>query len=201
MNLLAQLCLERVDWSALRAAGVTGAGEPATRVPAAVRRLAAAETADAARDAYWQLDNHVVVQGRLFEAAAPLVPVLLALLAGPLQGPARHDVANLLVEIVGPAAVPDLAEDPRLADECRRLAREGLWTIYGLLLDPDPWVRDFGLRALETVDLDRDRLSRVLATVAADDASGRVRTLACGILAGLQEDARASGNPADPPPG
>ena len=58
MNFLARRCHERVDWGGLRAS----ADRPAARVPAAVERLAAADTAAAAEKAYWELDDYVVVQ-------------------------------------------------------------------------------------------------------------------------------------------
>lgn len=52
------------DWRSLR----TLIG-PADFVPTVIDRLLTATTDDEASTAYWELDNRVVVQGQLFEAA------------------------------------------------------------------------------------------------------------------------------------
>ena len=65
--------LDRYDWGSLRTCAGTAA-----EVPAAVAALVAATTEADAEHAYSEtsLDNEVVVQGNLFQAAVPLVSVL-----------------------------------------------------------------------------------------------------------------------------
>jgi hypothetical protein len=73
-------------------------GGTAADVPAAVARFLAATT-----EYYYSessLDNVVVVQGNLFEAAVPLVSVLCAALTEDLPDAARREAVRLIAEIV-----------------------------------------------------------------------------------------------------
>jgi hypothetical protein len=66
----------RFDWKSLRAAG------SAEGVPAAIERLRDAKTPEEATRAYWRIDNTVIVQGALYEAAEHTVPCVLSVLPG-----------------------------------------------------------------------------------------------------------------------
>lgn len=81
--------LSRHDWSALRCAG-----GPATDVPQELRGLLAATNGEERRKHYWKLDNNVVVQGNLYEAAVPVVSVLCAALADGNASPYAHSVSS-----------------------------------------------------------------------------------------------------------
>lgn len=141
----------------------------ASDVPEAL--LALARTRDAAETdaAYWRLDNHVVVQGALYEAAFHVIPFVLELLAD-RAGPGRVALYDLLVEIANgqPAHPGDLVVadggpvDLRAA--CRSRIRAGLDVARRDLTDggADPPVRDRALDLLLLVERDRAGLRTVL---------------------------------------
>lgn len=62
--------IARYNWGVLRASG------SAQNIPAAITALLGAATEAEADRAYWQIDNTVVVQGALFEAAVPTAACL-----------------------------------------------------------------------------------------------------------------------------
>jgi hypothetical protein len=171
---LVDMHLDAVDWNALRAMASAAA------VPDAVRALVAAGSEHDADAAYWRLDNNVVVQGQLFESALPLVPVLLAALAGPVAEPARVRLADLLVEIA--SGTPDESERERgnggLGRACRAAVAEGLWLVYSLLQSDDARLRERAVQVVYAAEPDREKLARVLDDVAASDADARVRNVA-----------------------
>jgi hypothetical protein len=81
------------DWAALRTAHGNAA-----HVPDALAGLRS-DADDVRAAAYWQLDNHVVLQGNLFEAAPFVADELLRMLTGELSGPTKVRVYQLLYEI------------------------------------------------------------------------------------------------------
>ena len=173
-NLLVEYELGAVDWGSLRAMG------DAAVVPGAVRALVSAETSDAADAAYWHLDNNVVVQGQLFEAALPLVPVVLAALAGHLSAPARLRAMDLAVEIA--SGRPDVSEtelgNTSLGRDCRAAFAEGLWLIYAQLSAEEASLRERAVQVVYAADPDRARVGTVLDEAAANDPDGGVRSAA-----------------------
>lgn len=152
--------LGRHDWGSL----ATGEGD-AEGVPAAMAALVAATTAEEAKHVYSEtsLDNVVVVQGNVFEAAAPLVSVLCAALADDLPGPARRQVLRLLAEIVTGDVHEDEVEAGRadLVERARELARAGLWLFYRELSHGAD--AEYAADILRVVETDRDRLELFLA--------------------------------------
>ena len=73
---------------------------PADFVPAAIERLTASATEDDATAAYWELDNRVVVQGQLFEAAEAVAHELVGrLCVGSVSTAGVSRALDLLVEI------------------------------------------------------------------------------------------------------
>ena len=107
------------DWSQLR----TAIG-PATFVPDAIDRMLGAHSDSEAADAYWELDNRVVIQGQLFEAAEQTTMTLLSrLLSGDSTPAGVGRALDLLVEIA--AGEPDTTELARgndgLAERCLAL--------------------------------------------------------------------------------
>jgi hypothetical protein len=126
MMALAEIELARVDWSKLReiAGGADGVGR-------ALGRLLAAGTPADATDAYWQIENHVVVQGELFEAAEPAVSVLVAAFADERPRHVRIAALDLLYQILAglPGPVEREAGNDDLLARCQARAREGFWLL------------------------------------------------------------------------
>lgn len=179
MNRLAEAMIAGVNWDDLRAGPGTAAD-----VPAAFADLAQAESDDEAKRCYWRLDNVVVVQGMLHESALPAIPVIYSLLAGPLSPAARYRLVELLVEIAGGEAAQ--AEDDIgngvLTERCREALSQGLWSLYGLLLNDDPRVRLDGITLLGWVEGDTNELLAALR-MAVDDDDEKVRAAASKLLA------------------
>lgn len=153
---LVELELARIDWPT-----VGEASGSAAAVPAAVRALLAAATPADVGEPYWELENHVVLQGQLFEAAALVVPALMASLVDERPRHVRISVLDLLFQIV--SGEPHFEETERgvfgLTEICRDRAREGLWILYRELLDGE---RDAARDVIELVETDPDRLSSFL---------------------------------------
>jgi len=100
----------RHNWSALRAL------ESAAHIPLAIRSLIKSSSEDAARIAYRQIDNTVVVQGSLYESAVATATCLV--MALPLATDSgRERILGVLCEIVGGDAVSGEADD--LGWRCR----------------------------------------------------------------------------------
>ncbi|WP_175410377.1 hypothetical protein [Streptomyces sp. TRM64462] len=137
--------IDRVDWAAFR---VLGGG--AHEVPEALRRLVAARSEDEAWEAYWRLENAVVVQGALHSAALPAVGVLLAALLDELSADARDLVLELLRQITAGEADGDevACGNGDLGPRCRDAARKGLWLLY----------RELGTRRRETAEAILERV-------------------------------------------
>jgi hypothetical protein len=137
MNLdaLVECELQKVDWTKVK--DLTG---PATNVPVALRELLAANSPEECDTAYWKLENHVVVQGGLFEAACFVVPVLLAALVRPDRPSfVRIGLLELLFQIVnGHDYVGELKQDREFHQQCINSAREGLWILYREFIEGEP---------------------------------------------------------------
>ena len=149
---LAALEIRRIPWDTLRQAG-----GPAEQVPYALMDLLNALTPELANHAYWRLENHVVVQGQLYQAAEPVVSVLVAIL---LEDRPRHvkiGVLELLFQILaGSAHASEVAlGNENIAEACRDKAREGLWVLYKELINGE---RDAAKEVIELIELDRTRL-------------------------------------------
>lgn len=112
------------EWSALR----TLIG-PADFVPAAIERLLTAATDAEASDAYWELDNRVVVQGQLFEAAEAVARELVTrICSSGASEPGLSRALDLLVELAyGDADASEVAAgNLGLGARCRDEIRNGM---------------------------------------------------------------------------
>ena len=157
-EVLAELELDRWDWSRLRQA--TG---PATHVPGSIRAMLRAGTPDELDEHYWELENHVVIQGRLFQSAPPVVAVLMAALTcADRPSWVRIGVLDLLFQLViGTSHESEIANGSHLLGAtCQKTARHGLWVLYRELMEGE---RDAARDILDHVEEDRDRLAAVLA--------------------------------------
>ncbi|MBB5889178.1 hypothetical protein ACFFS4_30475 [Kutzneria kofuensis] len=154
--------LSRHDWGSLRTVHGTADG-----VPAAVAALVAATTEAEAEHIYSEtsLDNVVVVQGNLFEAAVPLVSVLCAALADEMPVAAHSEVLRLIAEIVrGDTHCSEIeAGRPDLPEQAQELARAGLWLFYRELLHGSAANAEYAEEILDYVETDRARYELFLA--------------------------------------
>jgi len=129
-NILVDAELDRVEWVAVQQA--SGSAET---VPRSFKELLAASNEDEVKRAYWKLENHVVVQGRLYEAAIHLVPAICAALVDPGRTRlTRTWLMELLFQICNGYHVPSsnsTVNPPDIAKRCKDAARNALWILYG----------------------------------------------------------------------
>jgi hypothetical protein len=155
MKTLAEIEIARIEWSSLRE--LTGTAE---KIPAALLDLLSAPTESAANAAYWRLENHVVVQGQLFQAAEAVVSVLLAGLSQSRAQHIRSSVLELLFQIL--AGHPDeseMASNDGLGEACKAKAREGLWILYQEMAVGE---REAAKECIELIETDKKRLQDFL---------------------------------------
>lgn len=177
--------IDAVDWSTLHSS--LGAAE---FVPEAFRQLIDAQSEEEAEEAYWKLDNRVVVQGQLYDSARWLIGPLVAALQGSLTDSARNRVAELLAEIaIGAARDIDSATgDIELALACREELSRGLWSFYGLLDDNDHRTRLGATYILEVVEPDKKRLTHVMNFVVRLDPEEAMRGRAIALLREIESE-------------
>jgi len=146
---------ERHEWGKLRAMG------SARQVPAALKRLIEASSADEARKHYWQVDNCVVVQGSLYEAALPMATCLVSILHR-CSRVARPNVLELLAQISGGEVDPseERLGNVGLREACVREISRGFGFYLGVLEDG--------------TDEERSWCIDIIGACARDDASLRV---------------------------
>mgnify|MGYP007068388927 CR=1 FL=1 len=153
---IAEYEIARWPWERLREA--CGSAE---QIPLALIEMLNSQTPEAADSAYWKLENHVVVQGQLFEAAEFVVSALMASLLEERPLHVRVSVLELLFQIVSGEPHEDEIRlgNIDLAKKCQAKALEGLWLLYHELL--------FGLREaaqeiLEVIEKEPARLRSFL---------------------------------------
>ena len=127
LETLAQIEIQRVEWHTFREAG----GNPQA-LGSSLEGLLASKTPENAEKRYWELENHVVVQGQLYSSALPVVSVILASLCDPFPRHVRISLLELLFQIVSGEAHESevFSGRPDLGAECREIARSGLWLLY-----------------------------------------------------------------------
>lgn len=152
--------IARVAWNNIR----TASGF-ATDVPHAVKSLMRSKSPEEAQQGYWALENSIVVQGQLFEAAVAVVPVLVAGLLEDLSPHARAGMLELLFQIVSGEAHEEevIRGVSGLGEACRNRAREGIWILYREFLSGQGAA---AREILEVVELDRQRLDFFLKSLA-----------------------------------
>ena len=129
-NLLVECEISQYDWTAMMEAD-----GPATKIPLAIWELLDASSPEDAVKAYWKLENHVVVQGSLFEAAVSTVSVICAsLVLGPRPKWVMIQLLELLFQIVSGESHSDEVKRglSDLGERCRAEASKSLWLLYGL---------------------------------------------------------------------
>lgn len=136
-ELIVDAAIARYDWRDLQEAN-----GPATRIPAAFIELIRSADPEAAQKAYWKLENHVVVQGSLFESSVGVVSLVGAALAEPARPKwVRIALLELLFQIVaGESHSDEVARGVAdLGQKCRTEAKKLLWILYGIFQDGELW--------------------------------------------------------------
>jgi len=139
--------MDETDWSALRCADGT-----ADKIPERMLDLLRATVDEDADRAYWRIDNHVIVQGRYYDAAPPLIaPIGLALAGEGIAAPARRALAELLTEL----ALGHPHEDESDPDVLRVQVQAGFGrlkdVLHRLQSDVDDRVREDARLILEAI--------------------------------------------------
>ncbi|WP_322761460.1 hypothetical protein [Frankia sp. Cr2] len=171
--------LDEVDWSSLRTAHGT-----AEHVPAALRALREAEDTASVHDAYWKLDNYIVLQGTLYESAYFAAPYILDILLSAQWPSGRVAAYDLLIEIacgvadpglpttvVGPGGPMDLRE------ACRTVIASGRSAYAADLRLADGALRRRALDLLTSIDDDPKGLDALLAGIDPGDDEEFARLL------------------------
>lgn len=123
----------------------------AARIGASLRSLLSATEPSETKDAYWQLENHIVVQGMVYSSALPTVHVLVAALADSRPFHVRVAILELLYQILS-GAPASVGADSLIAN-CRQRAKEGLWL---LIKEFASGPRDAAREVLVLLDVDVD---------------------------------------------
>jgi hypothetical protein len=151
----------QVQWSRLSTAHGS-----AVEVPTALADLVA-EDPNVRERAYWKLDNHVVLQGDLYEAAPFVGMALVEMLA---RGVDRKDrLYALLYQLVEGYAPPEMTVvvDGRpvpLAATNRRIVEDGLRWYEQDLLSPEPAIR---AKVIDILSSFRSRTAEALGALKA----------------------------------
>ena len=128
---IVEATIAKYDWSSVNE--IEG---PAVRIPEAFLELLDSSGPEAAVSSYWKLDNHVVVQGALFESSVCVVSLIGAALANPTRPKwVRIQLLELLFQIVsGESHSEEVARGiTDLGQQCREEAKKLIWVLYGIL--------------------------------------------------------------------
>jgi hypothetical protein len=141
--------LSRHDWRAMSC----GCGGNAGHLPDMLRKLAHAETDEEA--GVTDILDHFMGPSILMVPAPAVVILSFAALQGGLSLPTRRAFLSLIVSAAEDNGVTD---DPQawgrdLVDECRTATRQGLWYLYGQMLDQsDAMISSLAYLALKEVE-------------------------------------------------
>lgn len=136
-DLLVDATIARYDWRNVQESDGAAVG-----IPTAFIELLRSSGPEAAVKAYWKLENHVIVQGSLFEASVCVVSLIGAALAEPTRPKwVRIQLLELLFQIVTGESHPDEVARgvPDLGQRCRSEAKKLLWILYGIFQDGELW--------------------------------------------------------------
>ncbi|MGK4000060.1 hypothetical protein [Sorangium sp. So ce1024] len=121
---VAERLIRSIDWAGIHE--VDGTGE---RVRDALSDLLNAESPEESTRVYWRIENHVVVQGELYEIAEACASVSVAALVDPRPRFVRIALLDLLFQILGGYASSSSFTPANIVERCHRAAREGLWVL------------------------------------------------------------------------
>lgn len=166
--------LRVVEWAGLRVSHGS-----AISVPNTLMRLSKSPNIEAGWAEYWNLDNSVIVQGNLFNAAEAVIPFAIEL-AIEHTDHVRTLALELLIQIAGGATHPTELSfgDNDLDVRCRTAISKGLAFFYTLLGSSSEEVRDRVVELIGLVEDNNSRKSWTMGWVAANDPSSKTRNLA-----------------------
>lgn len=186
LNFLARAAIDSVDWSGPWIPNDDSAA--AAKIPELFEQLSTASDEREAVRAWNALRNSVIFAGDgLRPWSVDVVRVLLACLAGPLGGPVRVYVVDLLWEI-GIDAWRDQFEPVESQISVRNVLSEAVWSLYALLFQPDGKSRYLALDLIGYAERDKGRLELYCHAIALNDDDSQVRQMA---LATADPDLRA----------
>ncbi len=144
------------DWGKLRHAhGTCG------HMPEVFRKLAS-DDAKVRQEAYWAIDNNVVLQGDLYEAAPTVTLALIELVGDERRSAGRPEIYELLVELAYGNAPPSMTVD-FMGEACTLKAA----TVRALASGVPWYLRDLADGAGDDV---RDRILELLSLLKDEDA-------------------------------
>jgi hypothetical protein len=123
----------RYDWGSLRSS------ESASRIPEAIFQLQHAITEEEADRAYWRIDNEVIVQGALYEAALPTIMCLVSALVE-CTDTARPKIIELLFQLGNgePHSSEIALGNTELDSLCRREVCRGMPLFFAAIEKSSP---------------------------------------------------------------
>jgi hypothetical protein len=164
-----------VNWSRL-----TTAHGSAEHVPRALADLVSLDP-DQRQRGYWELDNHVVLQGDLYEAAPFVALALIEILRDRTQ-PGRNLIYRLLWEIRnGAAAETEMVTLPdgrrmSLMLAARVVVAEGLPHYVGDVLAPDPQLRREALQLVTSLHERKKDVAELLSSARQHSTEPAIRS-------------------------
>lgn len=160
---LVELEIGRHDWAGMPC----GCQRSAEHVGSALLKLAHADSVNKIQLGY--IDNHVDVQGVLYEPAVPAVSVALAALADDVAPPARRVFCDLLLNLIAGdgQSQTSRAAGRDLVAECVAAARLGIWTLYSEIFHGESIdARSYCYEILAQIEVDHGRIESVQNVVA-----------------------------------
>jgi len=111
-------------------------------------RLLHSRDATESLEVWRNIENHVVSQDTIYDAAEPTVDSILAALVEERPDHVKAMIIDLLFLLLNGGSV----EDPNLSGRCRARAMRGTWLLVREAANGPEWVRDAVLEVLELVD-------------------------------------------------
>ncbi|MFL9481688.1 hypothetical protein ACI6Q2_02850 [Chitinophagaceae bacterium LWZ2-11] len=123
-------------------------------LPHAVKTLLLAESVNDAEDAYWKLENVIVVQGQVYQAAEYVMPSLVCALNYSIPSFVKISTYELIFQIINGTPQSDEFSNgnDKIIERCISIAREGLWIYYEEFLDGN---KEMAEEILDIIDKDR----------------------------------------------
>jgi hypothetical protein len=149
--------LNLLPWSKLKVSDGT-----ADCIPKAIESLLS-DSEDTRDKGYWNLDNVIVLQGSLYEAAPHVIPFLLEILESPGLVHSKKEVYLLLTCLALGYDAPDSDASPEaLRPACHEEILKGVDLYIGEIEDRESKYREYAADLLIALDESISRLSAVL---------------------------------------
>lgn len=161
--------LHKIDWRSLKQAH-----GHAAHIPEAIKGLIS-DSPEIVESSYWKLDNHIVLQSDLYEAAFYVIPFMIEILKSN-HTIGRNYVYNLLIEICnGYAPKSSLCtyknEKIPLAEVCRLTIADEIDVYISEVSDVDSGFRKHALDLLLCLENYRAKIVPMLEQMLQDEPS------------------------------